>query len=199
MKTAIYARVSTDDQSTESQLIQCREWCQRNGIASPVEFLDTASGALASRKHFDRMMEQVRKGSIKTIICYKIDRIGRSVLHLVQFFGELTSHGTSLVCLSQGIDTRIESPSGMFQIHILAAVAQFERSLIKERTKAGIQAARGRGVRIGRPPGSKLKITRAQCLNARERGLSWRQAGKELGVSDTSVRRMLAGNKTANA
>jgi DNA invertase Pin-like site-specific DNA recombinase len=191
MKTAIYGRVSTDSQDHDSQLQECRDWCARFNL-TPTEYLDTASGMTTSREALDDLMAKVRKGKVDVVVCYKLDRLGRSLSHLTQLVEEFDKYRVALVCPSQGIDTRTTSPGARFQLQIFGAVAEFERGMITERVNAGIAAARRRGVRMGRPPGSKLRITPAQCLAARQNGLSLRQTGKELGVSEASVRRILA-------
>lgn len=194
MKAAIYARVSTEDQNLDSQLESCRDWCARAGM-QPDEYLDKASGASVSRKDLDRLMADVRRGSIKVVVCYKLDRLGRSLLHLAQMIGEFESAGVALVCPSQSIDTRADNPAGRLQMHVLMAVAEFERSLIKERTKAGLAVARAKGKRLGRPEGHgkkiRVAIIKAKALKEHN-GWSNRRISRELNISEASVRRALA-------
>ena len=191
MKTAIYARISTDDQNLNSQLKECRDWCSRLNI-TPSEYTDKISGASTSREALDSLMADVRRGSIKAIVCYKLDRLGRSLVHLAQIVAELDSYGTALVCPSQGIDTRADNPAGRLQMHVLMAVAEFERSLIRERTNAGLKAAKERGVTLGRPKGSRLPVTPQECLSLRSQGFSNRTIASKLNVSESSVRRLIA-------
>ncbi len=148
---AIYARVSTAEQSVEPQLMELRSECARRGWNAVAEIADTVSGAASTRAGLDRLMRLVRQHSVKAVLCVKLDRLGRSLQHLVQIIGELELHGVALVCTSQGIDTSGMNPAGRLQLQILGAVAEFERSLIGERTRAGLQAARARGAQIGRP------------------------------------------------
>jgi DNA invertase Pin-like site-specific DNA recombinase len=101
------------------------------------EYLDKASGTRFSREGLDAMMAEVRKNRIDVIAVYKLDRLGRSLQHLAQLIGEFESHGTALVATSQGIDTSESNPAGRLQMHVLAAVVEFERSVIRERINAG--------------------------------------------------------------
>jgi DNA invertase Pin-like site-specific DNA recombinase len=95
-------------------------------------------------------MKLVRRKKVDVIVCYKLDRLGRSLPHLAQIISELDQHNISLVATSQGIDTNHDSPAGRLQMHVLIAVAEFERSLIVERVRAGQAAARAKGVKFGR-------------------------------------------------
>ena len=97
------------------------------------------------------MMDEVREGTVDIVLTWKIDRLARSLNHLAQLLAEFQTNKVALVCPSQGIDTTSSNPCAEFQINILAAVAQFERELIVERVKAGIVAAKLRGIRLGRP------------------------------------------------
>ncbi len=115
------------------------------------EFVDQISGAKFTRVGLDRMMRAVRKGTVTVILAVKLDRLGRSLPHLAQMIGELDKNKVALICTSQGIDTSHDNPAGRLQMHVLMAVAEFERSLIRERTKAGLVAAKSRGAKIGRP------------------------------------------------
>lgn len=190
MKAAIYARVSTDDQNLDSQLQACRDWCGRIGL-EPVEYLDKSSGAAVSRKALDRLMADVRRGRLKVVVCYKLDRLGRSLVHLAQIVGEFEAAGVALVCPSQGIDTRADNPAGRLQMHVLMAVAEFERSLIRERTRAGLASAKARGMRLGRPTGSRLALPVEECRAAMAGGMSLRAFAMEKGISASSLRRAM--------
>ncbi len=127
MKTAIYSRVSTDRQSHDSQLIELREYCRRRGWFYPVEFTDVHSdGNGCTRAGLDDMMSQARSGRVDVVVCFKLDRLGRSLAHLAQIVGELTTHRVALICVSQGIDTSNDNPAGRLQLGVLMAVAEFE-------------------------------------------------------------------------
>ena len=151
MKVAIYSRVSTDKQTHDSQLHELREYCRRRGWDSATEYCDVMSGAKFSRAGLDRLLAEVRRGKLDVIVCFKLDRLGRSLPHLAQIVGELSTHRVALVCPSQGIDTSGMNPAAQLQLNILMAIAEFERSIIQERVNAGLRAARARGVTLGRP------------------------------------------------
>ena len=153
-RVAIYGRVSTDAQSHASQLREVRSYVRRKWPKAIVaEYLDRASGAKFSRKGLDALMRDVRHDKIDVLAIYKLDRLGRSLQHLAQLIGELESNGTALIVTSQGIDTSDKNPAGRLQMHVLAAVAEFERSVIRDRINAGIAAAREHGTKKGTPFG----------------------------------------------
>lgn len=153
-RAALYFRVSTDGQRTDSQRDDCIWDAKSRGYAEIDVFEDKASGA-ASRAGLDELMAQIRKGKYSVLICWKLDRLGRSLPHLAQLIAELDTHRVGLVVATQGIDTTDSNPAARMQLHVLMAVAEFERSMIRERTKAGLYSARRRGVQLGRPKGSK--------------------------------------------
>ena len=150
-RVVIYARVSTDNQTHDSQLDEVRSYCQRRGWGGAEEITDVASGGKCSREGLDRLMAQIRRGRVGTVVVFRLDRLARSLSHLAQMLAEFQAHRTALICPGQGIDTSNTNPAAQLQVNILAAVAQFERELIVERIKAGVAAARARGVRLGRP------------------------------------------------
>jgi DNA invertase Pin-like site-specific DNA recombinase len=151
VKVALYARVSTDEQTVSQQLDALRGDCQRHGWTIIEEIEDTISGMTFTRKGLDRLMELVRRKKIDLIVCHKLDRLGRSLPHLAQMIGEFEANGVALFIPGQGIDTRQANPAGRLQMHILMAVADFERALISERTKLKLRALQAAGKHIGRP------------------------------------------------
>jgi DNA invertase Pin-like site-specific DNA recombinase len=150
-RIALYYRVSTDEQSTDPQRLELQEYCQRKGWPIAAEYSDTISGAKFTRTGLDQLMTDVRKRRIDVLLCVKLDRLGRSFPHLAQLIFEFDSNGVALICTSQPIDTSEENPAGRLIMHVLIAMAQFERSLIQERTRAGLKVARSKGVKFGRP------------------------------------------------
>jgi DNA invertase Pin-like site-specific DNA recombinase len=149
----IYGRVSTTEQRHDSQIAEVQNYCARrwaNNTAVTI-ITDTASGAKTSREGLDRLMNLVRRNKVDVIACFKLDRLGRSLPHLAQIITELDQHNVAIVATSQGIDTSHDSPAGRLQMHVLMAVAEFERTLIVERVRAGQAAARAKGVKFGRP------------------------------------------------
>jgi DNA invertase Pin-like site-specific DNA recombinase len=185
-RIAVYGRVSTDGQNHASQLRDVRAFVRRRWPrAEVIEYLDKASGTRFSREGLDAMMAEIRKGRIDVLAVYKLDRLGRSLQHLAQLIGELETHGTSLVASSQGIDTSESNPAGRLQMHVLAAVAEFERSVIVERINAGLAAALERGVKLGRPRTLDRHLDAAARL--RRKGLSGRQIAGQLNIPAGSV------------
>lgn len=155
MSTLGYARISTTDQTADGQHdALTAAGCDR-------VFSDVASGKLARRPKLDALLEYARPGDV--IVITKLDRLGRSVAHLVELAGVLQSRGIDLRVLHQGIDTA--TPGGRLTFHILASIAEFERDLISERTRDGLAAARARGRKGGRRPALTLaKLEHARKL-----------------------------------
>jgi DNA invertase Pin-like site-specific DNA recombinase len=151
MKAALYYRVSTDDQTVAPQQQELRTYALQRGWDVIAEYTDVVSGSKSSRVSLDLMMARIRQRHFDVIMVVKMDRLARSLSHFAQLVAEFDKHGVALVCPGQGIDTSKANPAGRLQMHVLAAVAEFERSLIIERTKAGLAAARARGVKLGKP------------------------------------------------
>jgi len=185
-RIAVYGRVSTNAQSHASQLREVRAYVRRRWPKAEVtEYLDKASGARFSRSALDVLMADVRQGRVEILAVYKLDRLGRSLQHLAQLIGEFEAHGTALVATSQGIDTSESNPAGRLQMHVLAAVAEFERSVIRERINAGLAAARERGMILGRPRTLHRHETAVAKLS--RRGLSGRKIAAKLNIPPGSV------------
>jgi len=149
-----YARVSTDDQKADLQhdalrAAGCARW-----------FTDTASGALDKREQLDALLDYIRPGDV--LVVWRLDRLGRSVRHLTQTVNSLAERGIGFRSLTEGIDTT--TPAGKLVFHIFAALAEFERDIIRERTNAGLAAARARGRKGGRKP----KLTPGKLATARQ-------------------------------
>src|SRR5437660_12709460 len=189
MKTkriAVYGRVSTDAQSHASQLREVRAYVRRRWPKAEVmEYLDKASGARFSRSALDVLMAEVRRGRVDVLAVYKLDRLGRSLQHLAQLIGEFEAHSTALVATSQGIDTSESNPAGRLQMHVLAAVAEFERSVIRERINAGLAVARERGTILGRP--RTLHEHRGAVKKLMKRGMSGRRIAAKLKIPAGSI------------
>jgi DNA invertase Pin-like site-specific DNA recombinase len=148
-----YARVSTHEQTLNLQ----RDALVKAGCNKI--FTDTASGAKAERKGLEEALSYVRKGD--TLVVWRLDRLGRSLPHLITTMTDLEEQGIGFKSLTENIDTT--TSGGKLIFHIFGALAEFERNLIRERTNAGLTAARARGRRGGRPKvltGKKLSIAR---------------------------------------
>lgn len=157
MKVAIYARVSTQEQTVEQQI----EPCIRRCVAEEWEYIiytEKASGAKESRPQLDLMMQAMRAKEFKTIMVYKLDRLGRSLKHLLQLTEEFQNKGIAFISVSEGFDT--STSMGRFALNIMGALAQMERELISERTKEKLKHLKGQGKHLGRPFGCKDKRPR---------------------------------------
>ena len=188
VKAAIYLRVSTDKQSLAAQRGELRELCRRRGWSNVTEYTDIISGAKFTRTGLDQMMGEIRRGRLDVVLCYKLDRLGRSLASVAQLIGEMISNKVSLVIPGQGIDTSSDNSAARLQLNILIAVAEFERDIIRERTRAGLAAARARGTTLGRPRVEISKEGRkrlARFVRCREvsRRKTYRVLATELGIS----------------
>lgn len=188
MRVVIYSRVSTDRQVHDSQLQEVRAYCDRRGWKDAEEFSDTASGATSKRTGLDALMALVRRGKVDVIICFKLDRLGRSLAHLAQLIAEFQTNRVALICTSQGIDTSASNPAAQLQLNILCAVAEFEREIIRERVNAGLKAARARGARFGRPSTLQKHLPRVRTL--RELGWNVSLIAKELTLPYSSAHKL---------
>ena len=184
-RIVIYARVSTDNQCHDSQLDEVRGYCKRRGWTAAEEITDVASGGKYSREGLDRLMAQVRRGRVAMVVVFRLDRLARSLSHLAQMLGEFQLHRTALVCPGQGIDTSNTNPAAQLQVNILAAVAQFERELIVERIKAGVSAAKARGVKLGRPSRYEALLPRVRILCGEGKSVS--VISRKLGIPLSSA------------
>jgi len=138
LKVAIYCRVSTDEQNAMTQETICREYCQRNGYEIFNVYTDTGfSGAKTSRPAFDEMLKDMRLYKFNGIMVTKLDRIGRSLQHILSLFDEFSKKGVNFIATTQNIDT--STAAGKLQMQIIGAFAEFERNIISERTKEAIK------------------------------------------------------------
>ena len=179
-RVALYARVSTlAGQSPEMQLVELREYAARRGWSIVEEYVDRGvSGVKESRPALNRLMDHARQRRFDVIAVWKIDRFGRSLRHLVNSIAELENLGVSFVSLRDSID--LSSPSGVLMFQLIAAMSQFERSLIQERVKAGLQNAKRKGKRLGRRP---VEVNLSEVTSLRHAGASWRMISQEMGIS----------------
>ena len=149
---ALYARVSTELQSCELQLRELREYAERRGWQIGSEFVDQGvSGTKASRPALDRLMADARKRRFGVVLVWKLDRWGRSVIDSIRSIQELVSLGVRFIAVTQNIDTDESNPMSRFLLHVMSAFAEMERELIRDRTIAGVRAARANGKTLGRP------------------------------------------------
>lgn len=187
MKTAIYARVSTDEQTTDNQVIELKKVAERNGWEIETIYADTISGAKSKRPELDKLMRAVLRKEIDMVMVWSVDRLGRSLQHLTTLLSDIHSKGVDLYLHQQGIDTT--TPSGKMMFQLCGVFAEFERSLIRERVLAGLERARSQGKRLGRPPVPPITVTKIKRL--REEGLSLRKIAKQVGLSTSKVHQLV--------
>lgn len=182
MKAAIYARVSTVDQEPENQLQELRRYVQARGWTG-IEYVDRGvCGAKDRRPALDSLITDARRRRFDVLVCWRLDRMGRNLKHLITLLDELQALGVAFVSLAEGIDAT--TPAGKLQMHILGAIAEFERERIRERVLAGLQRARSEGKRLGRPP-TRVPIERLKRVD----GLPLDLAAERLGVSRSTIKR----------
>lgn len=179
-----YARVSTEEQNLDLQLAAlqgagCERICEDQGI----------TGGATRRPGLSQALEELSEGDV--LVVWKLDRLGRSLSHLVGLLDELGKRGIGFASITEAIDTT--TAGGRLVFHMMAALSEFERSIIVERTKAGMSAARRRGKRLGRP----IKLTGDHLAHARELlatgGHTKRSVAALLGVDKSTLRRALRG------
>jgi DNA invertase Pin-like site-specific DNA recombinase len=184
-RAAIYARVSTAEQTPENQLAVLRAFASARGWRV-TEFVDRGvSGAKERRPALDALMAAARARKIDVVVCVKLDRLARSVHHLVAMAMEFEALGVDLVVIDQAVDST--TPAGKLMFYILGAVAQFERDLIRERVLAGIRRAQAQGRRLGRPRKYTVDSNRVRDLLGQ--GLSLRAVARSLGVHPSAISR----------
>ena len=183
IRSAVYARVSTLDQEPENQLAELRRYVRARSWPAATEYVDHGvSGAKDRRPALDRLIREATRRRFDVLICWRLDRLGRNLRHLVTLLDELQALGVSFVSLGEGIDCT--TPAGRLQLHVLAALAEFEKARIAERVQAGLERARRQGKRLGRP---YAEVPRER-LSAVE-GLPLTDAAAQLGVSRSTLKR----------
>ena len=183
-RTAIYARVSTLDQDPEMQIRELRAYAEHRGLTIVDEFVDYMSGVKDDRPALNRLWKAVRGRKVETVLVWKFDRFARSTKQLINALEEFQHVGVDFISITEQIDT--SSPMGKAMFTIISAIAEFERSLISERVRAGIAKARAQGKPHGRPPlntATQAHITRLR----HEEQLSIRQIADRLRVPKSTV------------
>jgi DNA invertase Pin-like site-specific DNA recombinase len=185
MKAAVYALVSTLDQTADNQLLELRRYVEARGW-SAVEFVDRGiSGAKDRRPALDELVRDAKRRKFDVLVCWRLDRLGRNLRHLILLLDDLHAVGIGFVTLGEGIDTT--SPTGRLVLHVLGAIAEFERARVQERVRAGLARARAQGVRLGRP---RRQIDSERLASVA--GLPEREAARRLGIPRSTLQRWLA-------
>lgn len=189
-KAGLYARVSTHDQQTlPLQLAAMRQYAKKRGWAVVIEVQEVASGA-KERPERQRLIDAAKRRDLDAIIVWRLDRWGRSLVDLMATIRDLTAIEVGFVSLSEALD--LTTPSGRALAGMLAVFAEFERDILRDRVKAGIAQARKEGKPHGRPRTAATLVGEMRTL--RKQGVSNRKIADTLGVSRTSVIRLLRGS-----
>src|SRR4029078_11316019 len=198
-RASIYARVSTDGQTTDNQIRELRQVAERNGWEIVQEFIDQGiSGAKGREKRpaFDALWKGATRREFDIVMVWAVDRLGRSLTHLVNFLSEIHAKKIDLFIHQQGIDTT--TPAGKALFGVLGVFSEFERSMIQERVRSGIKRVRANGQRWGRrtieetDPASCMKI-----LELRRQGIGMAAIAKLVGMNSRTVWRFLRGGEAS--
>lgn len=185
-RAALYLRVSTDGQTTENQRLELERVAEVSGWDIVDVYLDHGVSGAKDRKQrpeFDRLCKDATRRKFDVVMAWSVDRLGRSLQDLVSFLGELHAVGVDLYMHQQGVDTTTPAGKAMFQM--MGVFAEFERSMIQERVKAGLARAKANGKTLGRP--NVANAVRDRVLVAKRDGLSVRRIAQEMGVSVGTV------------
>jgi DNA invertase Pin-like site-specific DNA recombinase len=187
MKAAIYCRVSTTaGQSVDMQLLDLRQLAQQRGFEIVAEFCDEGvSGSCDSRPRLDQMLSDAQRGKFQAVLIWRLDRLGRSLQHLVRLFVSFRAWNVALISFGEGLD--FSTSMGKLFYQLSGAFAEFERDCIRERVKAGMRNARAKGRRIGRP---RAVVDAARIGQLSALGTPWAKIGRTVGVSARTAKRI---------
>ncbi len=193
-KAVVYARVSTRGQNPENQLLALRKYAEARGLEIVQFYVDVGqSGGKASRPELDRLMMDARRRKFNVVLVARLDRLARSLKQLVMTLDELRELGISFTSLQEGFDT--STSTGILLFQVVGAIAEFERSLIRERIALGLERARAEGKTIGRPLGAQ--VDEQELRRLRSQGLSLRAIARKMGISHPTVAAILNGKNPA--
>lgn len=186
-RVAIYARVSTKDQEPLNQLLELRHYAELRGWTVVAEHVDHGiSGSKDHRPALQKLMEAAQKRAIDVVLVSRFDRFARSVRHLVAALEQFRALGISFVSYHENLDTT--TPTGQVMFHIVAAISQFEKELLRERIFSGLRRARAQGKVLGRP---RIEVDAERVRALRGQGLSLRSIARTTGLNKDAIRRTL--------
>jgi DNA invertase Pin-like site-specific DNA recombinase len=192
LRVGLYARVSTQDQQTlPLQIRAMREYAAKRGWTIITQVKEVGSGS-SQREQRQTLIAAARRREIDVVLVWRLDRWGRSVADLVSTLQELQYLGVGFVSLTEALD--LTTPAGRAMAGLLSVFAEFERDILRERVRAGLDHARQQGKRLGRPPSAAFKAVEARKLH--RQGISKSEIARQLQISRTSVRRLLAQKKS---
>ena len=187
MKAFLYTRVSTNLQDCDMQFREMAEFARRRDWDTETFSDRGVSGSKAARPELDEMLRRAHKKDCDVIMVYRFDRFARSVRHLVNALAEFEALGIQFVSIHENVDTTL--PQGKLMFHIFAAIAEFEREMIRERVRSGVAQARAEGKLLGRPV---VAVDAPKIAALRKRGLSWRDIAAKTGLNRETCRRAVA-------
>lgn len=190
-KVVIYSRVSTKDQNCENQIQLLKQIVENNNWDLVDLYVDvgiSGSKGRESRKEFDRLNKDMVRRKFNRILVWDISRLGRSLQHLVEFLNEVNSIGCNLYIHQSGLDT--STPNGKMMFQMIGVFSEFEREMISERVKLGLERVKSKGQRLGRPNKVNSKMI-DEMNNLKNIGWSYGKISEHLGVSKMTVSRSL--------
>jgi len=192
MATAIYARVSTKDQTTDNQVEQLKQVAAKAGWSVSAVYADVISGSKGreQRPELDAMLKAVTRRKIDRVMVWSVDRLGRSLQDLVSTMQEIQAAGADLYLHQQSIDT--STPAGKALFQMCGVFAEFEREMIRERVKAGLERTKAKGTKLGRRPIAPIMVRKVKQMKQDDPSLSVRKIAKTMQLSPTSVQNILA-------
>jgi DNA invertase Pin-like site-specific DNA recombinase len=185
MKAAVYCRVSTSDQSTDLQIREISEYVTKRGWEFEIYEDAGLTGTNGNRPALKRLLADVKSRKVDVVVCWKLDRLFRSLKDLISTLQEFEDVNVKFISLKDQID--MTTASGKLLMHLLGAFGEFEASLIRERVRAGLKAAKAKGKRLGRP----RKIDRKQVAKLRQEGRSLNDIAQKLRVSKGAISKVL--------
>ena len=196
MNVAIYTRVSTEDQHNENQLRILRDECAKRSWTIAAEYADVISGAKFDRPGLEAMMQQVKAKVYDAVLVLRIDRLGRSMGQVIKAIEDMRRVKCAFVAIDQGIDTSSMNPASELLMNVFAAFAQFERSMISERTKEGLARVKANGTKLGRPSVKLVQNWQEVIGEYRASPCSYRELAQKLGGVSVNTAYKMA-NKAA--
>lgn len=189
-RVIIYARVSTRDQNVSMQLTDLREYAKARKLKVVEEYIDYASGAKSDRPNYKILFDDVRKRKTDAVMVWKFDRFARSTKELLNALEEFNNLGVDFISYKENIDT--STPAGKILFTMISAFAEFERAIIRERVIAGIEKAKQRGVKLGRP--TIPPFTAQKVLELKSKGMNYKEIIKKLSISKSLYYKILKSN-----
>lgn len=190
-RVIIYARVSTKEQNVDMQLSDLKSYADLRKLKVVEVYVDYASGAKSDRLNYQKLFNDVRKRKTDVVLVWKFDRFARSTKELINALEEFNNLGVDFISYKENVDT--STPAGKILFTMISAFAEFERAIIRERVKAGMEKAKARGARIGRP---KIPpFTKQKVIMLKERGLPYKEIIKQVKISKSAYYEIIKGKE----